>query len=271
MKDEHKKIEDKIDAGLYLVATPIGNLEDITLRALRILNCVDKIYCEDTRVTKKLLSYYKIEKKLYKYNDYSNQDDRQIILKDILNGLSVAILSDAGTPLISDPGYKLVRMLRDSDINITSIPGPSALTSSAVLSGLPTDKIYFIGFLPNTFSKRKIELEKVKTLNTTVVIFESSKKLPKTLDEIKNIYGNIDITIARELTKIFEEVISAKIDEINKISSQNKIRGEIVILFNTSQFNNIVNDDEIEAEIRKLINDLPLKQITNIILIVSKC
>ena len=265
MNDEYKKMQDKIDAGLYLVATPIGNLEDITLRALRILNCVDKIYCEDTRVTKKLLNYYKIEKKLYKYNDYSNQNDRQVILKDILNGLSVAILSDAGTPLISDPGYKLVRMLRDSDINVTSIPGPSALTSSAVLSGLPTDKLYFIGFLPNTKSKRKIELEKVKPLNTTVVIFESSKKLPKTLDEIKNIYGNIDITIARELTKIFEEVISSKIDEIIKISSENKIRGEIVILFNTSQFNNVVVIDEIEAEIRKLINDLPLKQITNII------
>ena len=265
MNDEYKKMQDRIDAGLYLVATPIGNLEDITLRALRLLNCVDKIYCEDTRVTKKLLNYYKIEKKLYKYNDYSNQNDRQVILNDILNGLSVAILSDAGTPLISDPGYKLVRMLRDSNINITSIPGPSALTSSAVLSGLPTDKLYFIGFLPNTISKRKIELEKVKTLNATVVIFESSKKLPKTLDEIKNIYGNIDITIARELTKIFEQVISTKIDEIIKISSENKIRGEVVILFNTAQFNNIVDDDEIKGEIRKLINDLPLKQITNII------
>ena len=265
MKHEYKKMQDKIEAGLYLVATPIGNLEDITLRALRILNCVDKIYCEDTRVTKKLLNYYQIEKKLYKYNDYSNEDDREIILQDIINGLSVAILSDAGTPLISDPGYKLVRALRDKDINITSIPGPSALTSSAVVSGLPTDKIYFIGFLPNNMTKRKIELEKVKTLNTTVVIFESSKKLSKTLDEIKNIYGNIDITIVRELTKIFEEVISAKIEEIIKISSENKIRGEIVVLFNTSQFDYIIDYDVVEADIRKLINDLPLKQITNII------
>ncbi len=252
--------------GLYIVATPIGNLEDISNRALRVLKSVDKIYCEDTRVSKKLLRHYSIDKQLLIYNDFSNETTRDSILKELKNEMVIALISDAGTPLISDPGYKLIRLCRERKIPVYTVPGPSALTSSAVLSGLPTDKIYFLGFLPNNVSKRKQELEKIKNLEATIIIFESAKKINKTLVQLKDYFGDIEIVIAREMTKIFEETIANKISNILNDMNDKPMKGEIVILFNTSE---IISDDinitDVENDIKKLINDLPVKQITNMI------
>ena len=183
-----------------------------------------------------------------------------------MDGESVALISDAGTPLISDPGYKLVKLCRQKKIPIYTIPGPSALTSSVIISGLPTDKIYFLGFLPGTASKRKHELQKIKKLDATVVIFESAKKIHKTINEIQNYFGDIEIVITREMTKVFEEVITNKISNILSEITEKPIKGEMVILFNTSELiTNNVDFTEVENDIKKLINDLPVKQITNMI------
>jgi 16S rRNA (cytidine1402-2'-O)-methyltransferase len=255
-----------ITPGLYLVSTPIGNLEDISYRAVRILNTVDMIYCEDTRVSKKLLNHYQIKKQLFIYNDFSSEFSRNEILGKLIDYKSVALISDAGTPLISDPGYKLVKLCRQKKIPIYTIPGPSALTSSVIISGLPTDKIYFLGFLPSTTSKRKNELQKIKKLDATVVIFDSAKKIYKTLSEIQNYFGDIEIVITREMTKIYEEVITNKISNILEEMSNKPLKGEIVILFNTTEL--ITNNFDLtdaENDIKKLINDLPVKQITNMI------
>ena len=252
--------------GLYLVSTPIGNLEDISHRAVRILNSVDMIYCEDTRVSKKLLNHYQIKKQLFLYNDFSSELSRNKILSKLMEGKSVALISDAGTPLISDPGYKLVKLCRQKKIPIYTIPGPSALTSSVIISGLPTDKIYFLGFLPGTASKRKHELQKIKKLDATIVIFESAKKIYKTLNEIQNYFGDIEIVITREMTKVFEEVITNKISNIISEINEKPIKGEMVILFNTSKLiTHNVDFVEVENDIKKQINDLPVKQITNMI------
>ncbi|MBU92114.1 MAG: 16S rRNA (cytidine(1402)-2'-O)-methyltransferase [Rhodobiaceae bacterium] len=256
----------EITPGLYLVSTPIGNLEDISHRAVRILNSVDMIYCEDTRVSKKLLNHYQIKKQLFVYNDFSGEISRNEILSILMDDKAVALISDAGTPLISDPGYKLVKLCKQKKIPIYTIPGPSALTSSVVVSGLPTDKIYFLGFLPGTASKRKNELQKIKKLDATVVIFESAKKIYKTLNEIQNYFGDIEIVITRELTKIFEEVITNKISNILSEINNKSVKGEMVILFNTSELiTNNLDITEVENDIRKLINDLPVKQIANMI------
>ena len=256
----------EITPGLYIVATPIGNLEDISHRAVRILNSVDMIYCEDTRVSKKLLNHYKIKKQLYIYNDFSSEISRSEILDKLMDNKAIALISDAGTPLISDPGYKLVRLCRQKKIPIFTIPGPSALTSSVVLSGLPTDKIYFLGFLPSTISKRKQELQKIKNLDATVVIFENAKKIHKTLEEIQNSFGDIEIVIIREMTKIFEETITDKISNVIDEINEKPIKGETVILFSTSKIiAKNLDFTEVENDIKKLINDLPVKQITNII------
>ena len=256
----------EISPGLYIVATPIGNLEDLSYRAVRTLNSVDMIYCEDTRVSKKLLKHYQIKKQLLIYNDFSSEISRNEILDQLIDNKAIALISDAGTPLISDPGYKLVNLCKQRKIPIYTIPGPSALTSAIVLSGLPTDKIYFLGFLPRTISKRKQELKKIEILNATIVIFESAKKIHKTLKEIQNYYGDIEIVITREMTKIYEETLTNKISSILEEINEKPMKGEIVILFNTSKINaDSLDFAEVENDIKKLIKDLPVKQITNMI------
>ena len=261
-----KEYEKKYNPGLYIVSTPIGNLEDITYRGINMLKNADIIYCEDTRVTKKLLTRYSINSSLKVYNDFSSEAVRKKILNEINNDKVVALLSDAGTPLISDPGYKLVRACYENKNPVIVIPGVSSLTASITISGLPTDKIYFVGFLSNTQSKRKSEFEKIRLLDATVIIFETSKKLERTLKNIREFFGPIKITIARELTKIHEEVIAENVDLIIDHLKENKLKGEIVLLFNTIEIKKPQPDiQKIDNEIKKLINKLPAREITNII------
>ena len=260
-------LDDTLTPGLYIISTPIGHLGDISIRALTTLKNLDKVYCEDTRVTTKLLQRYNIKKPLFKYNDFSSEVSRKNIIKNIEENQSVGLVSDAGTPLISDPGYKLVRECMNQNIPVNVIPGPSALISSVVLSGLPSNKIYFTGFLPTSSSKRTIEFEKIKKLDATIIIFETTKKLNKTLLDLKKYFGNIKIVITREITKIYQEVIVEEIDSFIKKMDNKMLKGEIVLLFNTADIKPFTDMLELEEEIKKLINNLPVKEITNMLYI----
>jgi 16S rRNA (cytidine1402-2'-O)-methyltransferase len=220
---------------LYIVSTPIGNLKDITLRAIAILGSVDYVLCEDTRVTGKLLKHYDIEKPLVTFTDFNEQDRATKILADLSSSKNVALVSDAGTPLISDPGYKLVREALKRGIRVESIPGPSALVSALVISGLPPDRFIFLGYLPKKDGKRKKLLEDLKpilkTVKSTVIFYESPYRVKKSLNEINSVLGGVEVVVCRELTKVFEEVIRGSISEVLDKLTEKNLKGEFVILF----------------------------------------
>ncbi len=218
---------------LYIVSTPIGNLKDITFRAIETLKEVDIIACEDTRVAKKLLNRYKIEKKhLISYYEPVEEKIIPKIINLLKEGKNIALISDAGTPTLSDPGYKLVKEAIKENIEVISIPGAFAAVVALSVSGLPTDKFIFLGFLPTKESKKREILDKFGALNTTIIIYESPHKLLKTVSLIKEIFPKADIVIAKELTKIHEKFIRGSIDEVIKYLNENPeiIKGEFVIL-----------------------------------------
>lgn len=220
-----------LPSGLYLVGTPIGNLRDITLRALETLSVCDVIYCEDTRVTGKLLKAYGITKKMEVFTDHSSDKERaQLLARIAEKGQSVALVSDAGLPLISDPGYKLVALARAQNIDVWSIPGASAPLTALQISGLPTDSFLFAGFIPTKEGQRKAFLEKVCDVSATLIFFETVPRLSKTLTAIANIYGQRKCIVARELTKKFEEVLSGTPEELLAQLQDQPIKGEVVLL-----------------------------------------
>jgi 16S rRNA (cytidine1402-2'-O)-methyltransferase len=226
---------------LYIVATPIGNLQDITLRAIDVIKNIQYIACEDTRKTGFLIK--SLSEKFGSFGDkfmfsyYEENELKRIpeVLNVLTNGENVALISDAGTPLISDPGFKLVRECLSQGIKVESIPGASSVTSALVVSGLPTDKFTFIGFLPKKPGHRITFLQNLKTsqdyIKTTVICFESPFRLTKTLEEIFSVFGDIDVTVTRELTKIHEDIKRGKISEISKYYQKQPPKGEIVLLF----------------------------------------
>ena len=212
---------------IYIVATPIGNLEDITLRALRVLKEVDYILCEDTRRTRILLEHFGIKKRLVSFND-NNKDKRLSgVLRDLEEGMHIALVSDAGTPIISDPGYKLIKECIKRGIGITSIPGASAVINALVLSGLPPDRFYFAGFLPRKKGKRIRELEFIKNVACTTILFESPKRINRLLCDLERIIPDREVVILREMTKIHEERISGMPSELKDIKN---LKGEIVLI-----------------------------------------
>lgn len=225
---------------LYIVATPIGNLKDITLRAIEILQSVDGIACEDTRKTGNLLKTLQINKPdLISY--YEQNERRRIpeIITALKNGLNIALVSDAGTPTISDPGFKLVRECIREGIKVESVPGPSSVISSLVVSGLPTDKFLFVGYLPHKMGHRKNFLYSLKNIilldekiHPTVILFEAPHKLLQCLEEMQSVFGDIQIVICRELTKVYEEVRRERISEALMHFQKATPKGEFVILFN---------------------------------------
>jgi len=217
---------------LYLVSTPIGNLEDITLRAKRVLSEVDVVACEDTRKTGLLLKRLDISKpKLLSY--YEENELRRI--PEIINLLkeekNVALVSNAGTPTISDPGFKLVRECIKEDIKVEAIPGSSAILTALVSSGLPTDKFLFLGYLPKKEGKKKKILSSLP-LKTTIIFFESPHRLLKSLEDLKDSFGDIEIVICRELTKIHEEIRREKISKAITYFEKERLKGEFTLLFN---------------------------------------
>ncbi len=234
--DHISKIFQKIEIEknvLYIIATPIGNLGDISIRALKILSSLDIILCEDTRITKKLLSNYNIKpNKLIVYNDQSTQKSRELIIDKIKHTKnSFGLVSDAGTPLISDPGYKLVTECIKNMIKVTHIPGASSLTSSLVLSGLPSHMFFFGGFLEKKINKRKIQLKNALDLNLSSVWYESPNRLVETLRIIIELNKNSMISVLRELTKFNEEVITGLTTHVyTQINKKIKLKGEIVLV-----------------------------------------
>ena len=219
------------DGKLTIISLPIGNLKDITIRALEELQSSDLIFCEDKRITIKLLNHYNISNKLMSYNEHSDRSTREFIINQINKGKSISLVSDAGTPLISDPGYKLIRELKEKNLTVTSCPGPSSPITAITLAGLPTDKFFFSGFLPVKSKARKDYLLKIKNIESTIIFLESPNRIVKSLETILEIFGDRNISICRELTKKFEEVITLKVSEaIKNLSSRNNIKGEIVIV-----------------------------------------
>lgn len=228
--DTEKQIE-KPEAGLYLVATPIGNLRDITLRALAVLRGVDVILCEDTRVTRKLLSAYGISAKTRTYNDHSDAQVRDDVIGMIAGGQAVALVSDAGMPMISDPGYKLVQACHGAGVSVTSLPGANAPLAALQLSGFPSDCFTFIGFLPNKTKARKDVLARWSDAQTTLIAFESAPRLIDCLSDIHAVMGARDVAVVREITKMFEEVRKGDAqDLVAHYTEKGAPKGEIVLV-----------------------------------------
>jgi len=211
---------------LYIVSTPIGNLEDITFRALRVLREADYILAEDTRRSGKLLSHYNIQNRLVSFNDINKKGKTKRVIEDLKQAKSIALVSDSGTPCISDPGFYLVRECIKNNIEITSVPGPSSVISALVCSGLATDKFTFYGFIPKNKSKRLGLFDKIKVSDYTSVLFESPYRIKKTLIELSELMPEKRIVIARELTKKFEEYIRGKAIDLLEEDYQ----GELVLL-----------------------------------------
>jgi len=215
---------------LYIVATPIGNIKDITLRAIEVLKNVDLILCEDTRETKKLLNYYGIKKPLLSY--YREIEKKRVgkVIELLKEGKEIALVCDRGTPGISDPAYILVKEVHKNNLKVSPIPGPSALTASLSVSGFPLDRVYFYGFLPKREKEKRKIFEKWKNMDETIVFFESVHRIEKTINLLCEIIPEKEICICRELTKIFEEIIKGKIKEVCEIFKKEKKKGEFVLI-----------------------------------------
>jgi 16S rRNA (cytidine1402-2'-O)-methyltransferase len=233
----------KYPPGLYLVATPIGNLEDISLRALFTLAKADFIYCEDTRVTKKLLTHYGLSGSLRVYNDSSTAEVRESILSAIQAGKKIALVSDAGMPLVSDPGYKLVQAVVAHNLYLTCIPGASASLMGLVISGFPTDHFWFKGFLPRKTQELHHVLQNLPA-NETIIFYESANRLIKTLQALIEIPSVCRLAVARELTKKFEEVKRGSAQELLTYYEAHPPQGEVVLLLQTTASPTLIDLDQ---------------------------
>jgi 16S rRNA (cytidine1402-2'-O)-methyltransferase len=215
---------------LYLVSTPIGNPEDITLRAIKVLCNADLIAAEDTRKARQLLARYQVKAPLTSFFEHNEPAKKEAIVKRLVAGQDIALITDAGTPGVSDPGFRLVKQAIEEGIEVIPIPGPSAHVAALVVSGLPTDSFHFFGFLPPKGAKRKKRLEEIKEMRGTIVLYEAPHRLLRTLQDIKDMCGDRQIVVARELTKTYEEVIRGEITEVLEGLEDKKIRGEITLV-----------------------------------------
>lgn len=236
---------------LYLVATPIGNLEDITLRAIKILKEVDMIAAEDTRHTLKLLNHLRIRKHLVSYYKQTENIKSNVLIEKMIKGENIALVSDAGTPSISDPGEKIVEKAIENGIKVIPIPGACAAINALIASGIKADKFLFLGFLPINKKEKKEKLEEIKSLGETLIVYEAPHKLIGTLQDIQEILGDRKVVIARELTKIHEEFIRGLISEI--LMKIDKPKGEFVIIIEGSNI-------KLKSEKQEILNNLSLKE-----------
>ena len=252
----------KMAGGLYLVATPIGNLGDISLRALACLAGVDLILCEDTRNTSRLLERYSIRTPKSPYHDHNGAKVRPHILEKLERGASIALVSDAGTPLVNDPGFKLVRDAISADIRIEMMPGASAPIMALALSGLPTDRFLFSGYLSPKAKARLDMIQSLSAVPATLIFFETATRLVSSLDDFEKIMPNRKMAIARELTKIHEEIIRGIPSELKKILEQrNGIKGEITLIVEPPTVNKTsLNEEEIKSEMKDLLVNFSVKE-----------
>jgi 16S rRNA (cytidine1402-2'-O)-methyltransferase len=222
--------------GIYLVATPIGNLEDITLRALRILREADVIACEDTRHSRKLLSHFDIQKPVLSYHEHNETQRAGELVERARKGETVAVVTDAGTPGISDPGFRVVRAAVEAGVAVWSIPGPAAVLAALAASGLPTDSFYFAGFLPAKKGQRRKAIETLAGVEATFVFYEAPHRIVATLEEVRQALGDRPVVVARELTKLHEEYLRGSVGEVlAELKSRNAVKGEMTVLVGRSE------------------------------------
>ena len=220
----------RLAPGLHIVATPIGNLRDVTLRALETLAAADLILCEDTRVSRKLLDHYGIAAKTQSYNDHNAQRVRPGLIARLADGAAIALISDAGTPLLSDPGFKLVADAVSENVAVSPVPGASALLAALVVSGLPSDSVHFAGFLPAKAGARRSRIADLAAIPATLVLYEAPQRLAATLGDLAEELGDRPATIARELTKRFEEARRGSLPDLADWAAATPVKGEIVIV-----------------------------------------
>ncbi|MFT6077085.1 MAG: 16S rRNA (cytidine1402-2'-O)-methyltransferase [Myxococcota bacterium] len=251
--------EAKLTAALYVVATPIGNLGDITLRAIEIFKNCDYVICEDTRVTGKLLNHLGIKKPFIIYNDHSDEMVRAKILNLILQGKSVALVSDAGTPLICDPGYKLVELLRENNCQILAIPGACSAIAALSVSGIGSDRFMFCGFVPHV-AKTGFFKELV-AIDSSLIFFESPSRLIKTLKTMNEIFGNRMAAVSREITKFYEQTKKDSLENLADFYEKNPPRGEIVILLSAPLKKGEVDESQIDEALKKGLGKMKPKEL----------
>lgn len=238
---------------LYLVATPIGNLADMSFRAIETLKAVDLIACEDTRHSLKLLNHYEIKKKLVSYHEHNERERAIELIERLVGGESVALISDAGTPAINDPGYLLVQKAIEAGIAVVSIPGPIAYVNAVIISGLPADSIFFGGFLPSKKSERRKRLDEVKSIPATLVFYESPHRISRSLIDCLEILGDRPSAVIRELTKIHEETRRGTLKNLAEYFSDANARGEFVLVIDRAGKNEMVaNIDSLAGRVREL-------------------
>ncbi|MDN5363707.1 MAG: rRNA (cytidine1402-2-O)-methyltransferase [Eubacteriales bacterium] len=245
---------------LYVCATPIGNLEDITLRVLRILREVDLIAAEDTRHTRKLLHHYDIHRPLTSYHEHNRRQKGEQLLRELMTGKKIALVTDAGTPAISDPGWDLVQMAIAAGIQVVPLPGPSALVTALVVSGLPTERFVFEGFLPREGKERRQRLQALAEEERTIVLYEAPHRLRRTVADLLTVLGEArPVALARELTKIHEEVWRGTLVELQARLEQEEVRGEIVLVVGgrtkeeAAANKGEITEEEIAARVREMM------------------
>lgn len=229
---------------LFLVATPIGNLEDITQRALRVLQEVDLIACEDTRHTRKLLNHFGIDTPTTSYHEHNEQEKSSLLVQKLLAGQNIAIVSDAGTPGISDPGFRVVKSAIEKNVSVVPVPGPVALIAALVASGFPTDEFYFGGFLPSRTGQRRAKLAQLADLRTTLVFYEAPHRIGESLRDAFEVLGEREAVVARELTKLHETVERGRLSELVEEFSAVSTKGEIVLLIDRTVIESAKHEPE---------------------------
>ncbi|HWE74934.1 MAG TPA: 16S rRNA (cytidine(1402)-2'-O)-methyltransferase [Stellaceae bacterium] len=250
-------------SGLYIVATPIGNLRDISLRALDVLAAADVVACEDTRVTEKLMSRYGLSGQRLPYHEHNAERMRPVLLERLKAGAVVALVSDAGTPLISDPGFKLVRAAIAEGIAVTTLPGPSAALAALVLSGLPSDRFFFQGFLPPKETARRRVLSEIANLQATLIVYETGPRLAATLGDMADVLGERPAAVARELTKLYEELRRGSLAELAAhYAAAGGPKGEIVVIVgggDEAASRAAMSDDDIDTALKTALATMSVK------------
>jgi len=254
------KKNNQLSPAIYVVSTPIGNLSDITFRAIEVLKKSDYILCEDTRHSLKLLNFYNIKNKLISFHKFNEKKNCDEILSDIRNGKSISLISDAGTPLISDPGEFLIKSARSLGIKVIPVPGPSATIAAISVSGFDT-KFYFYGFLSKKNNERDKELEILSKINSSIVLYLPARDLKKYLNQFLLFFRDKQIFIAREITKLHETYLLGTADELIKIISKDDFKGEITLVIDNKSVDSVVSNIDLKNEIKLLLNKMSSKDI----------
>jgi 16S rRNA (cytidine1402-2'-O)-methyltransferase len=252
-------VAEPLPPGLYLVATPIGNLGDVTLRALSVLSRADVIFCEDTRHSARLLQHYAITARTRPFHEHNEDREIERAVGELEDGKRIAVISDAGTPLLSDPGFRLVRAVAARGMPVVTIPGPSAMLTALSSSGLPTDSFFFAGFLPPKQAARRAQLAELTQIPGSLVIFEAPHRVAEALADMAAVLGDRPAVIARELTKLHEEIVRGTLRTLAELTAGQTLKGEIVLVVGARQ-TAAISDEAIDARLAQALDTLSLKE-----------